>query len=125
MVLVGSGSLANSPRVSCMSFAMQHFHHHRWMTWFGMERLNVSKLNDHHSMALHCRLLRCSRQFTPVKDATTIEAGWLDVCITCIEPSTTTSSEEVLHDNGTMSFPFKSDKKSLMCLKHLARSGGI
>ena len=125
MVLVGSGSLANSLRVSCMSFTMLHFHHHRWMTWFGMERLNVSKLNDHHSMALHCRLLRCSRLFTPVKDATTIEADWLDVCITCTGLSTTTSSEEALHDNGTMSFTFKSDKKSLMCLKRLAVLRGI
>ena len=125
MVLAESGSLANLLKASCMSFMMQRFHHHRWMTWFGMERLNVSKLNDHHSMALHCRLLRCSRQFTPVKDATTIEADWLDVCITCTGLSTTTSSEEALHDNGTMSFPSRSDKKSLMCLKHLAVFRGI
>ena len=125
MVLGENGSRANLLKVSCTSFMMQRFHHHRWMTWFGMERLSVSRLNDHHSMALHCRLLRCSRRFILVKDATTIEVDWLDACITCIELSTTTSSGEALHDNGTMLFPFKSDKKSLMCLKRLAVFRGI
>ena len=74
---------------------------------------------------LPCPLVKYSHRFILAKDATIIEDDWLDVCITCIEPSTTTSSEEALHGNGTTSFPFRSDKKSLMCLKRLATFRGI
>ena len=120
-----NGNLENSPRAKYMFCMMRHSWLHRSMTWSGMGRANASRLIALHSMDLPCPLVKYSHRFTLAKDATITEDDWLDAFIICIERSTTTSSEEALHGNGTTSFPFRSDKKSLMCLKRLATFRGI
>jgi len=90
-----------------------------------MEKASVLKSNDLHSMDLHFLLRRSSRHSTRVKDVTIIVDDWLDVFTINIDHFTTTSSEEALLDNGTMSFQSRSAKKSLMSLKRLAMFRGI
>tara|TARA_B100000287_G_C20371281_1_gene677807 strand:+ start:359 stop:631 length:273 start_codon:yes stop_codon:yes gene_type:complete len=90
-----------------------------------MEKASVLKLNALHSMVLHFLSRKSSHHSTRVKDVTIIVDDWLDVYITNIVRFTTTSSEEALLDNGTMSFQSRSDKKSLMSLNRFAMTRGI
>ena len=120
-----NGNLENSLMVKFMSCMMRRSWLHLSMTWFGMGKANASRLTAPHSTVHPYPLAKFSHRFIRAKDATIIEDDWLDVFIICIEPFTTTSTEEVLRDNGMTSFPFKNDKKSLMCLKRLAMFRGI
>jgi len=88
-------------------------------------KASVLRSNALHSMALHSLSRKSSHLSTRVRDVTIIVGDWLDACITSIVRFTTTSIEEALLDNGTMSFQSRSDKKSLMCLNRFAMTRGI
>lgn len=120
-----NGNLESWLKVNCM-FCMTQLLLHRPLTiWCGMVKANVSRLNALHSTVPSYLFTKSSLLFIRAKDATIIEDDWLDAFIICIEHFTTTSTEEALHDNGMMSFRFRNDKKSLMCLKRLAVVRGI
>ena len=68
------------------------------LVWDG--ETSVLRLNDLNSMDLNFLSMKSSLPFTPVKVATIIVDGWLDVSITNIVLFTTTSTEEALLDNG-------------------------
>ena len=82
-------------------------------------------MNALRSMALHFLSRMSSHLSTRVKDVAIIVDDWLDVFTINIDRFTTTSSEEALLGNGTMSFQSRSAKKSLMSLKRLAMFRGI
>ena len=125
MVHEENGNLVNSQKVNCMSCMIRPLLHQPSMIWYGMGKASVLKLNDQHSMDLPFLLRRSSHHSTRVKDVTIIVDDWLDVFTINIDRFTTTSSEEALLDNGTMSFQSRSAKKSLMSLKRLAMFRGI
>tara|TARA_B100000003_G_scaffold8275_1_gene7230 strand:- start:431 stop:703 length:273 start_codon:yes stop_codon:yes gene_type:complete len=90
-----------------------------------MVKVSVLRSNALHSMVLHFLSRKSSHHSTRVKDVTIIVDDWLDVFTINIDRFTTTSTEEALLDNGTMSLQSRSDKKSLMSLNRFAMTRGI